>query len=192
MLSLVSNSNQLLNPASTDTIPCEYLSLEMIERWIIFGFTVCHPLLLTNQTANELYLLALGSGKAIVTYWTLFAIKTIKLKSLLTAGWVIPLFRDEVLYIHSFVQPFFESIKGYGKKVSEVKEAYNVALQQSTKVHRERRKFLCSAMRELSLLCSDQPGLLGPKALFIFMGFCFCRDEVNISFIFATDVETFA
>ena len=27
MLSLVSNPNQLLNPAHTETIPCEYLSL---------------------------------------------------------------------------------------------------------------------------------------------------------------------
>ena len=43
---------------------------------------------------------------------------------------------------------------------------------------RERRAFLRSALRELALLCSDQPGLLGPKALFIFMGLCFARDEV--------------
>lgn len=35
-----------------------------------------------------------------------------------------------------------------------------------------------SAIREMALLCSDQPGLLGPKALFVFMGLCFCRDEV--------------
>lgn len=33
-------------------------------------------------------------------------------------------------------------------------------------------------MREMSLLCADQPGLLGPKALFVFMGLCFCRDEI--------------
>lgn len=154
MLSLVANPNQLLNPASTETIPCEYLSLEVIERWIIFGFSVCHPILLTNQTANELWTLALSSG------------------------WVLPLFRDEVLYIHAYVQTFFESMKGYSKKVSEVKDCYNNAVQVSTKTHRERRKFLCSALRELSLLCSDQPGLLGPKALFIFMGLCFCKDEV--------------
>ena len=46
-------------------------------------------------------------------------------------------------------------------------------------MHRERRKFLRSALRELVLLCADQPGLLGPKALFIFMGLCFARDEVR-------------
>ncbi len=154
MLSLVSNPNQLLNPAHTDTIPCEYLSLEAIERWIIFGFALCHPALSQNQTANELWTLALSSG------------------------WILPLFRDEVLYIHNYVQVFFEGIKGYGKKVNEIKDCYNNAVQNACILHRERRKFLRSAMRELNLLCSDQPGLLGPKALFLFMGLCFCRDEI--------------
>ena len=92
LLSLVANPNQLLNPAHTETIPCEYMSLETIERWIIFGFAVCHQAL-ANQTANDLGTLALQSG------------------------WVVPIFRDEVVYIHAYVQTFFESIKGYGKKV---------------------------------------------------------------------------
>jgi len=35
MLSLTSNQNQMLNPAQTDTMPCEYLSLDSFERWII-------------------------------------------------------------------------------------------------------------------------------------------------------------
>ena len=51
MLSLVSNPGQLLNPAHTDTIPCEYLSLELMERWIIFGFAVCHTSL-SHQVCN--------------------------------------------------------------------------------------------------------------------------------------------
>ncbi|QQP52799.1 Uncharacterized protein FKW44_005053 [Caligus rogercresseyi] len=38
MLSLVSNPGQLLNPSNTDTIPYKYLSLELIEKWIIFDF----------------------------------------------------------------------------------------------------------------------------------------------------------
>jgi hypothetical protein len=35
MLSLTSNQNQMLNPAQTDTMPCEYLALDSFERWII-------------------------------------------------------------------------------------------------------------------------------------------------------------
>ncbi len=76
------------------------------------------------------------------------------------------------------MQSFFESIKGYSKKVSEVKECYATAVATAAALHRDRRVFLRSALRELALLCADQPGLLGPKALFIFMGLCFSRDEV--------------
>ena len=154
MLSLTANPGQLLNPAHTDTIPCEYLSLATIEHWIVFGFSVCHASLSQGQTANELWTLALQSG------------------------WIMTLFRDEVVYIHQYLQTFFEGIKGYGKKVKEIQELYNTALQKASELHKERRKFLRSAIREMALLCSDQPGLLGPKALFVFMGLCFCRDEV--------------
>lgn len=47
----------------------------------------------------------------------------------LQCGWVTTLFRDEVINTHSFVQQFFESVKGYNKKVSDVKEAYNYVVQ---------------------------------------------------------------
>ena len=95
MLSLVSNPGQLLNPAHTDTIPCEYLSLERMECWIVFGFSVCHAALAQLPQAAELWTLALN------------------------CGWVVSLFRDEVLYVHSYMQGFFETIKGYGKKVKD-------------------------------------------------------------------------
>lgn len=32
-------------------------------------------------------------------------------------------------------------------------------------MHRERRKFLRSALKELATVLSDQPGLLGPKVI---------------------------
>ncbi|KAG8290874.1 Nck-associated protein 1 [Homalodisca vitripennis] len=83
-LSLVGNPGQLLKPSQTETISCEYLALESMERWII-----C---------------------------------KTYR--------------------------------------------------------HRERRKFLRTALKELGLILTDQPGLLGPKALLIFIALCFARDEV--------------
>ncbi|KAF2346972.1 Reverse transcriptase domain [Trinorchestia longiramus] len=38
MLSLVSTPHQLLNPALTDVLPCEYLPLETLERWVIFVY----------------------------------------------------------------------------------------------------------------------------------------------------------
>lgn len=44
--------------------------------------------------------------------------------------------------------------------------------------HRERRKYLRSALKELALILTDQPGLLGPKILLVFMGLSLARDEV--------------
>ena len=153
MLSLVSNPSQLLNPAHTDTMPCEYLSLDTMERWIVFGFMLCHSFL-SQQPAMDLWTLALNSS------------------------WTTVLYRDEIIYTHSYVQTYFESIRGYNKRVNEAKECYNVAITTSAGNHKERRVFLRTALKELVLICSDQPGLLGPKALFVFMGLCFSRDEV--------------
>uniref|UniRef100_T1JIM6 Membrane-associated protein Hem n=1 Tax=Strigamia maritima TaxID=126957 RepID=T1JIM6_STRMM len=135
MLSLVSNPSQMLNPAQTETMPCECLSLDVMERWIIFGFMLCHQRL-SQQGALDLW------------------------SSALQTSWVTTLFRDEVLHTHTYIQTFFESIKG-------------------SLIHRERRKFLRTALKELGLILTDQPGLLGPKALFVFMGLSFARDEVH-------------
>ncbi|XP_055928903.1 membrane-associated protein Hem-like isoform X1 [Argiope bruennichi] len=153
MLSLVASPVQMLNPAQTETMPCEYLSLDVMERWIIFGFILIHQYL-SQPPAQELF------------------------QSALHGGWVHTLFRDEVLQTHLYIQQFFESIKGYNKRVSEVKECFNYAVQNACLVRRERRKFLRIALKELALILADQPGLLGPKVLFVFMGLSFARDEV--------------
>ncbi|XP_014239900.1 membrane-associated protein Hem [Cimex lectularius] len=152
-LSLVGNPGQLLKPLQSDTMSCEYLSLESMDKWIIFGFLLCHQCLNQEQSRQM---------------WN----------SALQSSWVIALFRDEVIYIHSYIQTMFDSIKGYSKKISEVKEYYNVAVQHASYIHSERRKFLRTALKELGLILSDQPGLLGPKALLIFMGLSFAKDEI--------------
>lgn len=51
--------------------------------------------------------------------------------SALESGWVVALFRDEVLHIHGYIQGFFDGIKGYGKRVNEVKDCYNQAVQKA-------------------------------------------------------------
>ncbi|KAL7636676.1 UNVERIFIED_CONTAM: hypothetical protein RMT77_012425 [Armadillidium vulgare] len=154
MLSLANIPAQLLNPAQTDTVPCEYLSLDTMERWIVFGLMLI-PQVLQNQQFNEMFIQALHSG------------------------WVVTLFRDEVLYHHSFIQSFFETRKDLSKRISDIKEAYSAAVQHAPLLHRERRKYLRTALKELCLIFTDQPGLLGPKALFVFMGLSLSRDEVS-------------
>ncbi|XP_039654666.1 nck-associated protein 1-like isoform X2 [Perca fluviatilis] len=154
LLSLLSAPAAMLDPACCDTMACEYLSMEVMERWIIIGFLLCHSSLNTNQASQELWKMALQSG--------LFLVLT----------------RDEVLNIHKVSEDLFVSIKGYSKRVADIKECREHAILNSGAMHRERRHFLRGAMKELFKILEDEPGLLGPKALFVFMALSFSRDEV--------------
>lgn len=160
MLSLTAQPGYLLIPARTDTTPCEFLSLDVMERWIIFGFMLCHQTTAQFKSGS--------SDNSNDDMWL----------SALRSSWVITLFRDEALYIHQYVISFFDGIKGYGKRISEVKDALNYAISNAALMHRERRKFFRTALKEMALVMTDQPGLLGSKALYVFMGLCYARDEV--------------
>lgn len=153
-LSLIGNPAQILKAFMADRVSCEYLSLEVMDRWVIFCLSLCHQNLQTTDVYNKMWISALESS------------------------WVLPLFRDEVIHIHSYILSFFDTIKGYSKRISEVKDCHTQAIQKAAHKHRERRKFLRTALKELGLILTDQPGLLGPKALMVFMGLCYARDEV--------------
>ncbi|XP_068123381.1 nck-associated protein 1-like isoform X2 [Hyperolius riggenbachi] len=155
MLSLLSNPAAMISPSASDTMPCEYLSVETMERWIIIGFLLSHSALNSQPYCLELWKAAL-QGSSCIT-----------------------LIRDDILQIHKVTEEFFGSIKGYGKRVADVKECKENFLANSGQFHRGRRAFLRSAVKELEAILADQPGLLGPKALFAFMALSFCRDEVN-------------
>ncbi|KAK6011243.1 hypothetical protein OSTOST_23682, partial [Ostertagia ostertagi] len=154
ILSLTANPHQILYAAQTDTIACEYLSLDVMDRWIVLCTTVCHSSLLNDKIIFNLWQMSLQMGVCI------------------------RLFRDEVLQTHHEIQQFFDSIKGYHKRSQEVKDCFSIALQQSASIHADRRRFLRVALRELCLFIKDQPGLLGPKILFVWMALSFTRDEV--------------
>uniref|UniRef100_A0A673WFM8 Nck-associated protein 1 n=1 Tax=Salmo trutta TaxID=8032 RepID=A0A673WFM8_SALTR len=154
LLSLISAPSTMLNPAQSDTMPCEYLSLDAMEKWIVFGFILCHGVLNSDQAALSLWKLALQSSTCLC------------------------LFRDEVFHIHKAAEDLFINIRGYNKRVNDIKECKEQALSHAGLMHRERRKFLRSALKELATVLSDQPGLLGPKALFVFMALSFARDEI--------------
>ncbi|XP_039370372.1 nck-associated protein 1-like isoform X3 [Mauremys reevesii] len=139
LLSLISNAATMLSPASSDVMACEYLSLEVIERWILIGFLLCHGCLSSNSQCLELWKLGLQGSL------------------------YISLIRDDALQIHKVTEEFFSSLKGYGKRVADVKECKEHAVAHSGQLHRNRRAFLRNAVRELEALLSDQPGLLGPK-----------------------------
>ncbi|VDO42186.1 unnamed protein product [Haemonchus placei] len=151
ILSLTANPHQILYAAQTDTIACEYLSLDVMDRWIVLCTTVCHSSMLADKTIFNLWQMSLQMGVCL------------------------RLFRDEIFQTHHEVQQFFDSIKGYHKRSQEVKDCYSIALAS---IHADRRRFLRTALRELCLFIKDQPGLLGPKILFVWMALSFTRDEV--------------
>ncbi|XP_064330428.1 nck-associated protein 1-like isoform X2 [Phalacrocorax carbo] len=155
LLSLLGTAGTMLSPASSDTMACEYLSLEVMERWILMGFLVCPG--------------ALGSSPQCLELWRLA----------LQGSLYITLLRDEVLQVHKVTEELLSSLKGYGKRVADLKECKEHAVAHSGSLHRGRRAYLRGAVRELEALLEDQPGLLGPKALFVFMALSFCRDEVS-------------
>uniref|UniRef100_A0A8C4YFE1 NCKPL protein n=1 Tax=Gopherus evgoodei TaxID=1825980 RepID=A0A8C4YFE1_9SAUR len=155
LLSLISNSATMLSPASSDVMACEYLSLEVIERWILIGFLLCHGCLSSNPQCLELWKLGLQGSL------------------------YISLIRDDALQLHRVTEEFFGRLKGYGKQAADVKECKEHAVAHSGQLHRNRRAFLRNAVRELEALLSHQPGLLGPRALCVFVALSLCRDEVN-------------
>ncbi|XP_069826350.1 nck-associated protein 1-like isoform X2 [Dendropsophus ebraccatus] len=155
LLSLLSNPAAMISPTASDTMPCEYLSFETMERWILIGFLLSHSALNTHQSSLELWKFALQGSHCIT------------------------LVRDDVLLIHRVTEDFFGSLKGYGKRVADVKECKEHFMTQSGQFHRARRLFLRGAVKELETILADEPGLLGPKILFAFMALSFCRDEIN-------------
>lgn len=82
------------------------------------GFLLCHQTL-QQQTSNHQQ--TNQDGNVSHKLWL----------AALESNWSIALFRDETVAIHSFVQSFFDTLKGYGKRVSEVKEAHSQATQKA-------------------------------------------------------------
>ncbi|XP_054520181.1 nck-associated protein 1-like isoform X3 [Pan troglodytes] len=88
LLSLISNPPAMINPANSDTMACEYLSVEVMERWIIIGFLLCHGCLNSNSQCQKLWKLCL-QGSLYIT-----------------------LIREDVLQVHKVTEDLFSSLKG--------------------------------------------------------------------------------
>lgn len=155
IFNLAASPPQMLNPATSEKIQSEYISLEKLELWIFFGYLFSHPIMTTNQEAT-------------VWLW----------RPVLESNFCLTLFRDEVVMLHKTAEELFSSVKGYSKKIGEIKEARDFAVQNAPHSHRKKRDYLRSEMKNLVNILSDQPGLFGPKTLYVFMALSYARDEV--------------
>ncbi|NWH49412.1 NCKPL protein, partial [Fregata magnificens] len=149
LLSLLGTAGTMLSPASSDTMACEYLSLEVMERWILMGFLVCPG--------------ALGSSPQCLELWRLA----------LQGSLYITLLRDEALQIHKVTEELLSSLKGYGKRVADLKECKEHAV-----AHRAIGASWVAVPRG-STLCLVLSNPRSAQALFVFMALSFCRDEVS-------------
>lgn len=153
IVSIISAPLQMLNPATSDVPPVEYLSLETVQKWILFGYTLCH-----QQLAMP----------GVTDMW----------KVALQDGYCITLFRDEIIMFHKEFQNLLDGMKGYSKRVKDIQDAAALAVTTRGPVHKERRNYLRTALKEMSLILSDQPGLLGPKILVVLEALSMAKDEI--------------
>lgn len=153
IVSIISVPPQMLNPVTSTSPPVEYLSLETIQKWILFGYTLCH-----QQLAMP----------GVTDIW----------KIALQDGFCITLFRDEIIMFHKEFHNLLDGMKGYNKRVKDIQDAATQAVTARGPIHRERRSYLRTALKEMSLILSDQPGLLGPKILVVLQALSMARDEI--------------
>jgi len=156
-LSLTSAPQNMLNPAQSDTVLCEYLSVEKMASWILFGYILCPSQLTAQPGAIEIWKLALQDG------------------------FCVQLFRDEVFMVHKEFTTVFDGIKGKesGKRKKDIEDSLQHAMSHSAAFHRDRRQYLRMAIEELNEIIGDQPGLLGPKALIALLALSLAKDEVH-------------
>jgi NCK-associated protein 1 len=155
-LSASSNPGMMLQPMLSNELPCELLSLESMHRWILFGFVLCYNQLSLFPGASDLWKLALYDG------------------------FQLTLCRDEAIPVHGIFEKLLSDSKDKNdrRKASEAGDALNQALQNAGPFHRDRRRYLRTALLELYQLLSDSPGLCGPKALTVLQALGLARDEV--------------
>ncbi|XP_065191143.1 nck-associated protein 1-like [Sycon ciliatum] len=153
LLSLTYVPQHMLNPTQCETMPCEYLSLDVYAKWIIFGFLAC-----PQQVSNSQECLAL-------------------VKIPLHENYVIPLCRDEVMAVHPAFETVFKLMK-MDKAEKWLHESAKAAVLHGPRSHVDRRNYLRNALSDLVNILGDQPGLLGPKALVLLMALSLARDEI--------------
>ncbi|NXL68851.1 NCKPL protein, partial [Chordeiles acutipennis] len=175
LLSLLSTAGTMLSPASSDTVSasgtpaapggtlsrvtrgrfspqvaCEYLSLEVMERWILMGFLVCPGALGSSPQCLELWRLAL-QGSLRVT-----------------------LLRDEALQVHKVTEELLSGLKGTPCPVAAPHTRWQHPIPGGSTPcpvaapHTRCQHPMPGALSPRSA-----------QALFVFMALSLCRDEVT-------------
>ncbi|TRY71086.1 hypothetical protein TCAL_04496 [Tigriopus californicus] len=144
-------------------IGLEMVHLERIEQWMFFSFLICHFVIDFNHKDAGEYRI-----------WSM----------LLQGMWVLPIIRDEVIWVHEELGQFFKAIKGQkgedrvSKKANEMKILYATATRSAPYYHFQRRLYLTSLLKHYSTLLRDCPALLGPRILHVLKVCSLSQDEL--------------
>lgn len=65
MLSLLADSTKIMTVTHIDTMQCEYLSYDIMERWVIVSLVLCHQYVQQGGVVSELWRQALSSSFVI-------------------------------------------------------------------------------------------------------------------------------
>eukprot|EP00048_Salpingoeca_helianthica_P015488 m.227034 g.227034 ORF g.227034 m.227034 type:complete len:1121 (-) comp17108_c0_seq1:180-3542(-) len=155
-LNMLQHSAKLALPSEHEHIAYDLTSLDQVVRWISLGY-----LLVPNEIAKQ----------------EVFDM----LLKVLADGWVVTLFRTEVLQIHAAYEVTLASLrdqKKLSKQKSTIADQHSHAAVAGIAMHAGRRHYLRYTLRTMLLLLADKPGLLGPKAAVALMGMSAVRDEV--------------
>lgn len=199
-LSIIHNPSQMARPADVETVHLSTIPLSKIVRWVSLGY------LLVCTSAVSVLFFVLSSIKLrrlygaprlqSCIYTALFCGLVIQIPAelgssdeihdhvhtVLSDGFVLPLYRNEVLYIHAAYEAALAGAKDTNKKLAKSKaaiaEQINSVLGQCPEFHRARRVYLRQALRQLALLVRDKPGLLGPHFPLVLAGMSLAKDEI--------------
>ncbi|VDK88859.1 unnamed protein product [Dibothriocephalus latus] len=117
-LDILSEPAKITHTALSDQLSCELLPYEVMERWVIFGYLVIYPTLTEDDDAFSRLRLALRNSYVVVLY------------------------RDEVVHVHSLLTSFLETVwtaRSTSKRLTDIKESLSVACSQAPGVHSDRQ-----------------------------------------------------
>lgn len=144
-------------PTPLTELAAELIPIDNMVHWICMSFCLAPETLVNNEAGVEM------------------------LTRALTDGYMLPLFRAHTFNIFKAFENVFASpacgkdLKKISKAVLAVADAVNVGAGH---FHAERRQFLRGTLRELHLVVSDKPGLIGPKCSTLLSALSFVRGEI--------------
>lgn len=160
-LSLIFSSEKGTEAPVQDQFHMELPLAAHMHDWVVFGFLTCPGVI------NEEVLFFLAKA--------------------LNHGFVISVFRDQVLYTHAefdalFDKNKFPNVAALPKYRKTITDTLAYSIMRSHKDHAKRRSYLRHQLKSLSLLLAEHPGLIAPKIQMVLSALALANGELDFYF----------